>query len=171
MNCKELSYMLADYFDGSMDSQLRDELDGHLAHCEQCLVFTKTYQAVSDKARRLRQQIEYEIPPDVRDRLETFVRAAALKYPEKLDEYREQVERERRDMVAGLVKAAVAGKLSPATALLLETHWNACPECKEYFDGLLKASDPGVGDPPNLIHSHVIRLMQSLPPGEEFFLA
>jgi len=169
MNCKELSYMLADYIDGSMDPLLRDELDAHLALCESCLVFTKTYQAVSDKARRLRRQIEYEIPPDVRDRLETFVRAAALKYPEKLDEYREQVERERREMVAGLVKAAIAGRLSPITALLVETHCNACPECREYFAGLPKGSDPG--HPPNLIHSHAIRLMQSLPPGEEFFLA
>lgn len=171
MNCKELSYMLADYFDGSMDPQLREELDAHLALCEPCLVFTKTYQAVSDKARRLRRQIEYEIPLDVRDRLETFVRAAALKYPEKLDEYREQVERERREMVAGLVKAAIACRLSPGTALLVKTHCSACPECKEYFDGLLKASDPGSGDPPDLFHSHMIRLMQSLPPGEEFFLA
>lgn len=161
--------MLADYIDGSMDPQLRDELKAHLALCDSCLVFTKTYQAVSDKARRLRRQIEYEIPPDVRDRLETFVRAAALKYPEKLDEYREQVERERREMVAGLVKAAIAGRLSPVTAHLVKTHCHACPECREYFAGLPKASDPG--DPPGLIHSHAIRLMQSLPPGEEFFLA
>jgi len=84
MNCKELAYMLADYIDGSMDPLLREELDGHLAMCEPCRVFTKTYQAVSDKTRMLRRHIEYEIPPEVCRRLETFIHAVALKYPEKM---------------------------------------------------------------------------------------
>jgi len=30
---------------------------------------------------------------------------------------------------------------------------------------------PRAGDPPEGIRSHVIALMQTLPPGEEFFLA
>ncbi|HWS15085.1 MAG TPA: zf-HC2 domain-containing protein, partial [Candidatus Methylomirabilis sp.] len=89
MNCKELAYMLADYFDGSMDPQLREELDTHIAMCEPCMIFTKTYLATSDKTRQLRKDIEYKIPPEVRNRLETFVRAAALKFPEKVKEYRE----------------------------------------------------------------------------------
>jgi predicted anti-sigma-YlaC factor YlaD len=171
MNCKELAYMLADYFDGSMDPQLREELDAHIANCEPCMIFTKTYLAVSDKTRQLRKDIEYKIPPDVRIRLETFVRAAALKFPEKVKEYREQVERERQEKVAGLIKAAIGGCLSSITALLVQTHCAACPECKEFFDGLLKAPHPAAGDPPILIDSHVTRLMESLPPGEEFFLA
>jgi len=64
-----------------------------------------------------------------------------------------------------------SGRLSSITAFLVETHCAACPECKEYFDGLLKARHPAAGDPPILIDSHVTRLMESLPPGEEFFLA
>ena len=171
MNCKELAYMLADYFDGSMDLRLREELDAHLAMCEPCMVFTKTYQAVSDKTRLLRRQIEYEIPPEVRKRLETFVRAAALKYPEKVREYRDQVERDRREKVADLVRSATAGKLSSAAALLMESHCAACPECREYFDALRKTGNLQAGDPPEGIRSHVIALMQTLPPGEEFFLA
>ena len=171
MNCKELAYMLADYFDGSMDLRLREELDAHLSMCEPCKVFTKTYQAVSDKTRLLRRQIEYEIPPEVRKRLETFVRAAVLKYPEKMREYRDQVERDQREKVADLVRSATAGNLSSAAALLMESHCAACPECREYFDALRKTGNLQAGDPPEGIRSHVIGLMQTLPPGEEFFLA
>jgi predicted anti-sigma-YlaC factor YlaD len=171
MNCKELAYMLADYFDGSMDLRLREELDAHLAMCDPCKVFTKTYQAVSDKTRLLRRQLEYEIPPEVRERLETFVRAAMLKYPEKMREYREQVEKDRREKVADLVRTAIAGTLSSAAALLMESHCAACPECREYFGALRKTCNLQAGDPPEGIRSHVIALMQTLPPGEEFFLA
>ena len=171
MNCKELAYMLADYFDGSMDLRLREELDAHLAMCEPCKVFTKTYQVVSDKTRLLRRQIEYEIPPEVRERLETFVRAAVLKYPEKMREYREQVEKDRRERVADLVRSATAGNLPSAAALLMESHCAACPECREYFGALRKTCNLQAGDPPEGIRSHVIALMQTLPPGEEFFLA
>ena len=171
MNCKELAYMLADYFDGSMDLRLREELDAHLAMCEPCKVFTKTYQAVSDKTRLLRRQIEYEIPPEVRKRLEAFVRAAVLKYPEKMREYREQVEKDRREKVADLVRTTIAGTLSSAAALLMESHCAACPECREYFGALRKTCNLQAGDPPEGIRSHVIALMQTLPPGEEYFLA
>ena len=171
MNCKELAYMLADYFDGSMDLRLREELDAHLAMCEPCMVFTKTYQAVSDKTRLLRRHIEYEIPPEVRKRLETFVRAAALKYPEKIREYRDQVERDRREKVADLVGAATGGKLSSAMALLMESHCAACAECRDYFYALRKTGNLQAGDPPKGIRSHMVALMETLPPGEDFFLA
>ncbi len=171
MNCKELAYMLADYFDGSMDPRLREELDAHLAMCEPCMVFTKTFQAVSDKTRLLRRHIEYEIPPEVRIRLETFVRAAALKYPEKIREYRDQVERDRREKVADLVGAVSGGKLSSAMALLIESHCAACAGCWDYFDALRNAGNRQSVDPPEEIRSHMLALMETLPPGEEFFLA
>jgi anti-sigma factor RsiW len=171
MNCKELAYMLADYLDGSMDPRLREELDAHLAMCEPCLAFTRTFRATCEETRKLREVIEYTIPPEVRKRLETFVHAATLKYPEKVREYREQVERDEREKVADLVGAATAGRLSPATTLLMESHWAACPECREYFESLRKSGNPQAGDPPEDIRSHVIGLMQTLPPGEQFFLA
>ncbi|MDD5761252.1 MAG: zf-HC2 domain-containing protein [bacterium] len=171
MNCKELAYMLADYCDGSMDPRLREELDDHLSRCEPCMAFTKTFRATCAETRKLREDIEYTIPPEVCERLQAFVRAAALKYPEKVREYRDQVERDRREKVAALVGAATAGKLSPATEFVIENHCAACPKCREYFDALRKAGTPKAGDPPEGIRSHVIALMQSLPPGEEFFLA
>jgi anti-sigma factor RsiW len=171
MNCKELAYMLADYVDGSMDPQLREELDAHLGKCEPCLAFTKTFQATCEETRKLREEIEYSIPLEVCKRLETFVRTAALKYPEKVREYREQIERDRREKVADLVRAAAAGRLSSATVLLMESHWAACAECREYFDAMRRTGVPQAGDPPEGIRSHVVALMQTLPPGEEFFLA
>jgi anti-sigma factor RsiW len=171
MNCKELAYMLADYFDGSMDPRLREELDAHLAMCEPCLAFTRTFRATCEETRKLREMIEYTIPPEVRRRLETFVRVAALKYPGKVREYREQVERDRREKVADLVGAAAAGQLSSAAALLMESHCAACPGCSGYIDAFRKTGTPRGGDPPAGIRSHLIALMQALPPGEEFFLA
>ena len=171
MNCKQLAYMLADYCNGSMDPRLREELDAHLAKCEPCMAFTKTFRATCEGTRKLREAIEYAIPPEVRKRLETFVRSAALKYPEKMREYRDQVERDRREKVADLVGAAAAGKLSSAAALLMESHCAACPECGDYFDALRKSGTPGAGDLPARTRSHLIGLMQTLPPGEEFFLA
>jgi len=171
MNCKELAYMLADYFDGSMDARLREELDSHIAMCEPCMNFARTYRTTCDKTRELRADIEYQIPADVRSRLENFVRSAALKYPEMVKEYRDQAERERVEKVAGLIRAAIAGKLSSITALLVESHCAICPECKGYFDGILGAGTAVPAVPPTVIHSHVTRLMESLPPGEEFFLA
>ena len=75
------------------------------------------------------------------------------------------------EKVAGLIRAATAGKLSSITALLVETHCAICPECKNYFNGLIRTEKSGPGVPPTVIHAHVTRLMESLPPGEEFFLA
>ena len=171
MNCKELAYMLADYCNGSMDPRLREELDEHLLRCEPCMAFTKTFRATCEETRKLREAIEYAIPDEVRKRLDLFVRTAALKYPEKVKEYRDQIERDRREKVADLAGAAAAGQLSSATALLMESHCAACPECTQYIDGIRKTGTPRGGDPPAGIRSHLIALMQALPPGEEFFLA
>jgi hypothetical protein len=171
MICKELAYMLADYCNGTMDPRLREELDDHLSRCGPCLAFTKTFRATCEEARKLRETIEYTIPSDVQERLETFIRAAALKYPEKVKEYRDQVERDRREKIAELSRAAAAGKLSSPAALLMESHCAACPACREYIDALRNTGASRPGDPPQGVRSHLITLMQTLPPGEEFFLA
>ena len=171
MNCKELAYMLADYFDGTMDARLREELDDHLSRCEPCMVFTKTFRATCEETRKLRDDIEYPIPPEVCERLQTFVRSAALKYPEKVREYRDQVERDLGEKISELVKSATTGNISSAMELLMESHCAACPECREYFDALRNTGTLPTGDAPEDIRSHVIALMQALPPGEEFFLA
>jgi len=120
-------------------------------------------RATCEETRKLREDIEYTIPPEVRKRLETFVHAAALKYPEKVREYRDQVERDRREKVAELVRNATAGNLSSAVALLLESHC-AASRSAGIFDALRVTGNLQAGDPPEGIRSHVIALMQTLPP-------
>jgi len=170
MNCKELAYLLADYFDGSMDPGLREELDRHIAMCEPCMKFANTYRTTCEKTAELRKDIEYRIPDEVRSRLATFIAAAMKKYPEQMGEYHRQAEQERREKVAALCGAAVDGRLSTLTSLLVETHSATCPECKGFFDALL-GKKRSAGEPPPPVRDHITALLESLPPGEEFFLA
>jgi predicted anti-sigma-YlaC factor YlaD len=170
MNCKELAYLLADYFDGSMDPNLSAELDAHIAQCEPCMKFTKTYQTTCKTASQLRESIEYRIPDEVRARLTSFLISAARKYPEQMEEYHRQAEQERSEKVQAFCRAATEEKLSAIAVLLVETHCATCPECKEYFDNLHRGQGKVANHPPR-IQEHVTVLLESLPPGEEFFLA
>jgi len=170
MNCKELAYLLADYLDGTKDTGMRAELAAHIAMCEPCMAFAKTYRTTCRKAAELRDDIEYRIPDEVRDRLASFLAAAAQKFPEKMEEYRRQAEQERGEKVLAFCQAAIEGKLSSMSSLLVETHFAICPECREYFV-VLRKTRPILSLPPHEILEHVTRLLESLPPGEEFFLA
>jgi predicted membrane chloride channel (bestrophin family) len=169
MNCKELAYLLADYLDGSMDPGMRAELAEHIAMCEPCMAFAKTYRTTCRKAAELRDDIEYRIPDEVRDRLASFLAAAARKFPEQMEEYRRQAEQERREKVMAFCRAAVEERLSSMSTLLVETHVAVCPECNEYFV-VLRKTHSVLSLPPGEILKHVVRLLESLPPGEEFFL-
>jgi predicted anti-sigma-YlaC factor YlaD len=170
MNCKELAYLLADYFDGSMDPNLSAELDAHIAQCEPCMKFAKTYHVTCKTTAQLRHSIEYQIPDEVRARLASFLISAARKYPEQMEEYHRQAEQERTEKVRAFCRAATEAKLSAIASLLVETHCATCPECKEYFDTLQREKGKVANHPPR-IQEHVTLLMESLPPGEEFFLA
>ncbi len=75
------------------------------------------------------------------------------------------------DGFADLVGAVSGGKLSSAMALLIESHCAACAGCWDYFDALRNAGNRQSVDPPEEIRSHMLALMETLPPGEEFFLA
>ncbi|MGE5248107.1 MAG: hypothetical protein ACM3L8_07140 [Verrucomicrobiota bacterium] len=170
MNCKELAYLLADYFDGSMDPGLWSELAAHIARCEPCMRFARTYHTTCQKASELRKSIEYKIPEEVEARLAAFMTSAARKFPQQMEEYRRQAEKERREQVAAFCRAATEGRLSAIASLLVETHCATCPECKEYFDNLPRSRTASETFPPR-IEEHVTALLESLPPGEEFFLA
>jgi len=66
MNCKELAYLLGDYLDGTMEEQLRGELDVHIEMCDSCMNFLNTY----DKTRIICRQIRLsEIPEEFKSRL------------------------------------------------------------------------------------------------------
>ncbi len=170
MNCKEIAYLLADYLDGSMDPRMRTELAEHLASCEPCMAFARTYRTTCRKASELRGTIEYKIPDEVRERLTSFLVSAVRNFPERMEEYRRQAERECRERVLAFCRAAAEGKLSSMSSMMVETHIAICPECKKFFVVLQSSREAG-SLPPNEILEHVIRLLESLPPGEEFFLA
>jgi predicted anti-sigma-YlaC factor YlaD len=169
MNCKELAYLLADYLDGSMDPMMRAELAEHIAMCEPCMAFARTYRTTCRKASELRDNIEYKIPDEVRERLTSFLVAVARKFPEQMEEYRRQTEQERREKVLAFCRAAAEGKLSSNSSTAADTHFTMCTECRRYFVVLRKAPEAG-SLPPHEILEHVIRLLESLPPGDEFFM-
>ena len=169
MNCKELAYLLADYLDGSMDPRMRAELDEHIARCEPCMIFAKTYRMTCRKAAELRGDIQYEIPDEVQERLTAFLVSAARKYPGQMEEYHRQAERECEAKVQAFCRAAIEGKLSSMSSLMVDGHIAVCPKCREYFV-ILRSAHADFCLPPHEILEHVIRLLESLPPGEEFFL-
>ena len=169
MNCKELAYLLADYLDGSMDPRMRAEFDEHIAMCRACMAFVKTYRTTLKKAAELRSDIKYEIPEEVKERLNKFLIAATRKYPSQMEEYHRQAERERDQKVMAFCRAAVEEKLSSMSYLLMEGHIAICPKCREYFI-VLRTARAVPSLPPEEIQEHVVRLLESLPPGEEFFL-
>ncbi len=169
MNCKELAYLLADYLDGTMDPRMRAELDEHIARCKPCRIFAETYRCTCRKASELRDDIHYEIPDEVQVRLAAFVASASRKYRDKMDEYRRQAERECEEKVLAFCRAAIEGHLSSMAAIMMDGHIAICPKCREYFV-VLRSAHGEQCLPPREILEHVVRLLESLPPGEEFFL-
>jgi len=169
MNCKELAYLLADYLDGTMDPRMRAELDEHIARCKPCRIFAETYRCTCRKASELRDDIHYEIPDEVQERLTAFLVSAARKFPGQMEEYRRQAERECEEKVLAFCRAAAEGKLSSMASILMDGHIAVCPKCREYF-AVLRSAQADLCLPPREILEHVVRLLESLPPGEEFFL-
>ena len=71
VRCREIVDLLADYLDGSLSSDTARALETHLEGCSPCIGFVNTYRGTIDAARKIR---EVEIPPELRDRLLSFLR-------------------------------------------------------------------------------------------------
>ena len=113
MNCKELVYLLGDYFDGSMEPHLREELGEHIKMCDVCSSFLNTY----DKTRILCRSIRCdEIPPEVRDRLRAFVVEKAREHRDDIARYMTCTPEERQRFARELVDRFAGGGLNPAMA-------------------------------------------------------
>lgn len=71
MNCKGVIRELSNYIDGDMDPVLKQELERHLAHCEDCTM-------VIDQTRRTIQIFSgsepLALPTEVRSRLHDALR-------------------------------------------------------------------------------------------------
>ena len=71
VECKEIVNLLADYLDGTLSRDTARALETHLEGCSPCIVFVNTYRGTINAARKIH---EVEIPPELRDRLLSFLR-------------------------------------------------------------------------------------------------
>jgi hypothetical protein len=159
MNCKELVYLLGDYFDGSMEPHLREELDDHIKLCDVCTRFLKTY----DKTRILCRSIRCdEIPSEVRDKLKAFVIAKAREHRSDIDRYRTCTLDERNRFAREVVERFAAGELPPAMTEVAAEHAKHCARCAPF----IKAGAPPATEIPADVADHLADLAEELPPGE-----
>jgi len=162
MNCKELVYLLGDYLDGTMEEQLRGELDVHIAMCEPCMNFLNTY----DRTRTLFRQVRLsEIPEEFRERLRSFVIEKAREHHKGIEKYLALAAEERRNQVRSLLRAFREQRLSPSLSVLFEAHQNRCGICGEFIRALNGGQVP-TSVPPE-IEEHLAEFFDALPPGEE----
>ena len=164
MNCKELVYLLGEYIDGSMEEQLRGDLDAHIAMCESCTNFLATY----DKTRLIFRQVQLsEIPGEFRERLRSFLAEKAREHHQGIDRYRKMAAEEQRGQVEALLRAYHEGRLSPSLSRLFDLHRERCETCGAFLRSLNggKETQPV---PPE-IEEHLADFFEALPPGEEPF--
>jgi hypothetical protein len=159
MNCKELVYLLGDYFDGSMEPHLREELGAHIRECAVCSSFLNTY----DKTRILCRSIRCEeIPSEVRDKLRAFVVEKAKEHRPDIERYMTCTPEDRRRFAREVVDRFGRGELNPAMADVAAEHGRRCPACAPF----LKAGAPASGPLPPEVVDHLADLAEELPPGE-----
>ena len=71
MVCKELTDVLCDYLEGTLDSETHKELEEHFNDCPPCTAFLSTYKKTSNLCRQCIGQTE--IPPALKEKLKSFV--------------------------------------------------------------------------------------------------
>ncbi len=71
ITCKEITNLLADYLEGSLDPQTTQALKAHLADCRTCDNFLQTYQMTTSLLRHLGEE---EVPAELKDRVLRFFR-------------------------------------------------------------------------------------------------
>lgn len=72
MTCTEFLAKMTDYFDGTVDASLLEEVKAHLCECSHCEVVVNTTQQTI-QVYRDHQIYEYEMPESLRDRLRTAI--------------------------------------------------------------------------------------------------
>jgi hypothetical protein len=162
MNCKELVYLLGDYIEGTMEEHLRKELDAHIAMCDSCTNFLKTYDMTRIICRQIRLN---ELPGEFRERLRSFVIEKAQEFGRELEKYRRMAAEEQKRNVEDLIRAFRERRLSPALSLLFETHRERCAACGGFIRQLNGAGDHKPC--PEELEEHLAGFLDALPPGEE----
>ena len=71
ISCREITNLLADYLEGSLDPQTAEALEAHLSGCRTCDNFMATYKTTTGLLRELGQE---EVPEELKDRVLRFSR-------------------------------------------------------------------------------------------------
>ena len=72
LRCREVVDLVLSYLEDSLDPGERQILEAHIADCPGCWRFLQSYRETVALGRQLREE---DIPSDVRERLETFLRS------------------------------------------------------------------------------------------------
>jgi anti-sigma factor RsiW len=75
IHCKDCVELLADYLDGSLTADQKDQLETHLSYCAPCVTFVRTYKATTRVAKK---SLAESMPEEMGVRLHDFI-AARLK--------------------------------------------------------------------------------------------
>jgi anti-sigma factor RsiW len=70
MYCKDCVELLADYLDGSLTPEQKDDLENHLSYCAPCVTFVRTYKATTRVAK---QSLAETMPEEMSARLHDFI--------------------------------------------------------------------------------------------------
>lgn len=71
LRCRDIVELLGEYLDGELDPATAEALKAHLADCQECTAFVNTYRGSVRTTRQLREE---QLPPQLRQRLLTFLR-------------------------------------------------------------------------------------------------
>lgn len=71
LRCREVADLILHYVDNTLDPRTRQAFEMHIADCVSCWRFLHTYRETMALGQQLRDEA---MPPEVRERLETFVR-------------------------------------------------------------------------------------------------
>ena len=78
ISCKQLVDYCMDYLSGSLPAEERENFDGHLAYCPECVKFFSTYKRTPQVSR---EALAIEIPSRVRGEVREFLRERYKKVP------------------------------------------------------------------------------------------
>lgn len=70
LRCREIVELLDAYLEGELDAADAVALEAHLAGCEDCTAFMRTYRGTVRKSRELSER---QLPPELLERLLTFL--------------------------------------------------------------------------------------------------
>jgi anti-sigma factor RsiW len=72
LRCRDVVDLILGYLECTLDPSERQAFEAHIADCINCWQFLQTYRETVSLGQQLREEA---IPPDVRERLETFLRS------------------------------------------------------------------------------------------------